>query len=189
MNTELLETLTNVQYSTKEAAEIIGIEHGRLQNWMNKGLVQFQTIELGPRRLIRRFNGYDLIMLGAMLELVDEYGIDVADAGHVATCMRSSMALMLTEMEVGKGVKAIAPSYYALAGGKVHPCHGVESIQELRDRLRKKSFLVFDAVPAIYEALVKVLQEIGREVAEELVIRDSEQKLVIRKSEGLESTV
>jgi len=168
MESELLDAMTETQCSAKEAAKLFNIPDGRLQAWMNRGFMQFKSIEQGPRRILRRFDGHDLLMLGAMVSLMNDYGIDVSDAHHIASGMHSSASLLLMEADMGKGVQAIPPNYYIITDNKVQPCFGVDTVQEARDRVGTNFFSVFNASPAICKSLVVVLRWIGKEATAEL---------------------
>src|SRR4051812_31881123 len=88
---EILQFMAGLDYSLKEAAEIFGIQPGRLQNWADSGHVSFTPRELGPRRLLRRFDGHDLVLLGTMIELFDGYGLPLTAAKHIAAAMSADV--------------------------------------------------------------------------------------------------
>src|SRR5437868_4877489 len=70
-------------FSTIEAAAIAKIPVARLQTWCNDRAVEFHTVEQGPRRLLRKFSGLEVVGLLVFIELIDTHKLRVADASGI----------------------------------------------------------------------------------------------------------
>ena len=171
MNNDILEALKDPCYSTSEAAKVVGIAPGRLTTWLDRQVFSAKTVELGPRRLLRRFDAHDLIMLATMVNLVDDYAIDVADAKEIAKDMQADASFLLmcvssADPKWKDRAEPLRPNYYIISDGKVSSCFGNETIQDARKRIGAKVFTVFDATPAIHKAILTIMQSLAKELNE-----------------------
>jgi hypothetical protein len=75
------------RFDTREAASVVGLDFGKLQNWLTRGLIQLNA-ELNPGRgQSREYTAYEVARIRLMKKLADA-GVPLASAFKITTDLK-----------------------------------------------------------------------------------------------------
>jgi DNA-binding transcriptional MerR regulator len=76
-------------FSTREAAAVVGISVGKLQNWLTRGAIQLEGAQNPGRGQSRNYSAYEVARI-ALMKRLSEYGVPLETSFKITSALKSA---------------------------------------------------------------------------------------------------